>query len=98
MTNILNSHITNNNNALAAKSISGNEPSIKRVSGPVAAPDYFPKFSIDSAIKEKQNFRQDVLQSNYIQKTKSKKTKNFILKAGLIISAAAAFFYVKGKK
>lgn len=96
MSNIINSHINNDNNLIAAKKISENSSTRKPI-GPIEAPASIPNFSIYKVIQEKDEFRKNTIAQNYINNEKSKKRKGNLLKLGIIISAVAGYFLLKRK-
>lgn len=97
MTNLINSQSMNNNNAIAARNISSENTQTKRNIPAVTAPDYLPKFSIDKALQEKDEFRKNVLYSNYQTAEKSKKRKNNLCKLAVMLAAAAGYIILKKK-
>ncbi len=93
MSNLLNTQNINVTAPAAAKSITGNSGT-KRSIGPVEAPQQLPKYSISKALQEKDEFRQNVLYTNY----QSQKKTSILPKAAVILAAICGFFMLKKKK
>ena len=74
MSTNINSQITNNTNLLGAQS-SNMSFSAKDINRYIEAPQYLPKFSITQSLNERDEFRQNVIRTNY--KNKQNKTNSF---------------------
>ena len=87
MTNIINSHLSNNNNAIPAKHINSDNKPVRNV-GVISVPDQLPKYTIDKALQEKDTFRKNVLADSYQRRNNQKKKKN-IFKTLVFIGLSA---------
>lgn len=95
MSNILNSHIVNNNNVIPAKPILNKNR--KNELGPIVAPIQVSKFSLQDEIKKKEDFRRNVLYEIDAQKIKDKKKKSFFKSLLVIVAGIVSYNYFKGK-
>ena len=93
MSNILNSHIANNNNVVAANPLKQKKEKTK----PIVAPVKLPEYSIHKELKDKDEFRKSVLIDLGKADKRRKKTKNFIKTLLLVIATVASYKYFKGK-
>lgn len=95
MINNINSTNIGNDNILAAKKIKTKGDS-KHSVGVISAPDYLPKYSITQKMNEADQFRKNVLYTNY--KTRQKKKNQKKLLAVLAASVAGLFTLKMCKK
>ena len=93
MSNIINSPNINNTNPITAKNISETSVPARNI-GVVEAPQQLPKYSINKVLQEKDEFRKNVLYSNY----QSAKKKSILPKIGVILAAVFGFLILKRKK
>lgn len=95
MFNNINAQNINNNNILAAKKINSKADGRHSV-GVIPAPDYLPKYSITQKMEEADQFRKNVIYSNYKTKQKKKNLKKTL--AVLALTIAGMFAFKKCKK
>ena len=95
MSNILNSHIVNNNNVVPANPL--NRSKSKNNSSSIVAPVQLPEYSIYKKLNEKDEFRKATLQE--LQQTKKRKERtNGFFKTLLVVAATVVSYkYFKGK-
>jgi hypothetical protein len=91
MTNLLNTQISANNNPIGAKKLKNAQNS----SGYIEAPQTMYRYSINQELKEKDEFRKQIVQQNY--KSYHKKD-NTMAKMTFILAAIAGFFALTTKK
>ena len=87
----INSQMVSNNNVLQSN-IAGTNFSAKEISRFVEAPEYLPKFSITQSLNERDEFRKNVIKTNYQTKERKKISK---LLTFALIGIATAFGYKK---
>lgn len=90
MLNNINTQNTNNNNILAAKKINS-KADIKRSVGVIPAPDYLPKYSITQKMEETDQFRKNVIYSNYKEKQKKKNFKKALKVLAVTVAGMLVF-------
>lgn len=98
MTNILSSQNMDNNNIIPARNIFPGKKSQTDSYRAVLAPDTLPQYSMYKELEEKDEFRRTVLANSRMTQINATKRKNNFLKVGVILSAVAGFFLLKGKK
>ena len=91
---INNSPNYNNTNILAAKKLES-KAAEKRAPIFVAAPQSLPEYSITEKLNEADEFRKNVLYSNYKAKERKKGIKKFIVLAAMAIAGFAGYKYIK---
>lgn len=91
---INNSPNLNNTNILAAKKLDTKSEG-KRVPIYVAAPQSLPKYSITEKLNEADEFRKNVLYSNYKAKERKKGIKKFLVLATMAIAGIIGYKYIK---
>ena len=87
----INSQMVSNNNVLQPNFASTNF-SAKEISRFVEAPEYLPKFSITQSLNERDEFRKNVIKTNYQAKERKKISK---LLTFALIGVATALGYKK---
>jgi hypothetical protein len=90
MSNILNAHISQINNQIPARKLA--QETGKRQ---IQAPQYLYQYSIDDALKEKEEFRKNVTLSQ--NKSLKKTNKSLYTKTGLFLAVITAYFIHKCK-
>lgn len=92
MSNNINSQLANNTNNLAVKT-QDMSFAAKVKSRYVEAPQSLPKFSITQSLNERDEFRKNVIQTNYKTKQRKNSFTKFLTIA--IVGLATAFSYKK---
>lgn len=92
MPNNINSQIINNTNNIAFQN-SDMSFAAKAISRYVEAPQQLPKFSITQSLNERDEFRKNVIQTNYKTKQRKNSFQKFITVA--IVGIVAALGYKK---
>ncbi len=92
MTNILNTRNINSDNIIPAKKLS----SETKTGRCIEAPQSLPEYSIEKTLREKDEFRKEIIQQQNMQSNKKK--KKIFPKLIVCIAAAAGYFLLKGKK
>lgn len=88
---INNINLQNPNNIIAARKLNSGSNG-NRV---IAAPDYIPKYSITQKMNEADEFRKNVLYTNYQKTQKKKNTKKFFIVLAAALSGAFLFSQCK---
>lgn len=91
ITNSPNSH---NTNILAAKKLQG-KAATKRTPIYIEAPQSLPTYSITEELNKADEFRRNVLNSNYKAKERKKGIKRFLIVAAMAIAGFVGFKYIK---
>lgn len=95
MSNIINnSPNLNNTNILAAKKLDA-KAAIKRTPIYIEAPQSLPTYSITDELNKEDEFRRNVLNSNYKAKERKKGIKRFLIIAAMAIAGFAGYKYIK---
>ena len=92
MSTNINSQLTNNTNVLNTQN-NNTSFAAKAISRYVEAPQHLPKFSITQSLNERDEFRQNVIKTNY-QTNKRKKSFGKFLTT-IIVGVAVALGYKK---
>ena len=95
MSNILNSHIINNNNVVPANPL--NKSKTKNSSSTIVAPVKLPEYSINKKLNEKDEFRKATLQGLQQTKKKKERTNSFFKTLLLVAATVVSYKYFKGK-
>lgn len=74
MSNLLNSQIPLNNNIIAAKTLSDKSTGKRETIGEIRAPEFYPRYSLASALKQHDEFAKSIYKENY-KKQKSSERK-----------------------
>lgn len=77
MFNNINAQKIDNSNIIAAKKL-GTKADTNRSIGVIQAPDYLPKYSITQKMEEADQFRKNVINSNYIAKQRKNNRKKIL--------------------